>query len=212
MVMKRGLVPSLSYNDKHIITESAIVVQFLADINPTSSSHALLPPSGTEHGALYRARAAFFVDTFVSKVLPFYHAGQRSSSTEERDKATEGLVGAVVKEVEPLLQQQAELEGQGQGPFFGGSEKLTLVEVRLTTPPPPGRLLEPISNQLCCVCVCVCVVGVNRVIPPPNPLLFQTQARPPLTISQYTVGRKSTAFQTLGGGNCQSSQCYFHLG
>lgn len=119
-LQKRGLVPSLSYNGT-IITESAIVAQFIADAHP---SH-LLPTSSPAENAIYRARLAFFVDTFFAKVVPHMFAGFRSASEEERDAAAEQLVGAVAKEIEPLLVD-------GKGPFFGGSEKLTLAEVCLT--------------------------------------------------------------------------------
>ncbi|KAJ5587566.1 uncharacterized protein N7459_003331 [Penicillium hispanicum] len=119
-VNPRGLVPSLSYNG-NILTESAIVAQFIADAHP---SH-LLPPSGPAENALYRARVAFFVDAFFSKVVPHFFASLRSSSETERDAAAEQLVAAVVKEIEPLLAST-----DGKGPFFGGSDKLTLAEVQ----------------------------------------------------------------------------------
>ncbi|UKZ51071.1 hypothetical protein TrVGV298_004826 [Trichoderma virens] len=67
-VNPRGLVPSLSYNGQ-IITESAIVAQFLADAYP---SH-LIPNGGTPEAALARARIYFFVDTFFSKANGHYH-------------------------------------------------------------------------------------------------------------------------------------------
>lgn len=114
----RGLVPALSYNG-NIITESAIVAQFLADAHP---SH-LLPQSTPVENALYRARVAFFVDAFISKVVPHFFAGVRAATEEERDAAAEELVKAVVKEIEPLLVD-------GKGPFFGGSDRLTLAEVQ----------------------------------------------------------------------------------
>ncbi|RHZ45754.1 glutathione S-transferase family protein [Aspergillus thermomutatus] len=115
----RGLVPSISYNG-NIITESAIVAQFLADAHP---SH-LVPPSNSPEGALQRARIAFFVDTYFSKVQPQFMASQRASSAEDRAAAGEALVAAIEKEIEPILSSQ-----KGSGPFFGGSEKLTLAEV-----------------------------------------------------------------------------------
>ncbi|OGE52932.1 hypothetical protein PENARI_c009G10305 [Penicillium arizonense] len=117
-VNPRGLVPSISYNG-NIITESGIVAQFIADAHP---SH-LLPPSGPAENSLYRARVAFFVDAFFSKVVPHLFASLRAASDAERDDAAELLVDAVVKEVEPLLED-------GKGPFFGGSERLTLAEVQ----------------------------------------------------------------------------------
>ncbi|OOF94956.1 hypothetical protein ASPCADRAFT_131527 [Aspergillus carbonarius ITEM 5010] len=123
-VNPRGLVPSLSYNNE-IITESGIVAQFLADAHP---SH-LVPPSNTPEGALQRARIAFFVDTYSSKVSPHYNTALRGVTVEERKAAGEALVAAIKKEIEPLLYPG--LEGKTHGPFFGGSEKLTLVEVLL---------------------------------------------------------------------------------
>jgi glutathione S-transferase len=65
---------------------------------------------------------AFFVDAFFSKVVPHLFASLRAASDAERDEAAGLLVDAVVKEVEPLLED-------GKGPFFGGSETLTLAEV-----------------------------------------------------------------------------------
>ncbi|KAJ5370579.1 uncharacterized protein N7496_006671 [Penicillium cataractarum] len=118
-VNPRGLVPSLSYNG-NVITESGIVAQFLADAHP---SH-LLPASGPAENALYRARLSFFVDAFFSKVIPHFFASLRSTSDAERDAAVELLVAGIVKEVEPLL-----ADTEGKGPFFGGSDKLTLAEV-----------------------------------------------------------------------------------
>ncbi|PWY65987.1 glutathione S-transferase [Aspergillus heteromorphus CBS 117.55] len=118
----RGLVPSLSYNGT-ILTESAIVSQFLADAYP---SH-LLPPSNTPEGALQRARIAFFFDAYNSKVAPLYHVPIRAASDADRKSATEALAAALKKEVAPLIYANA----QGTGPFFGGSETLTFAEVLL---------------------------------------------------------------------------------
>ncbi|KIW84509.1 hypothetical protein Z517_03759 [Fonsecaea pedrosoi CBS 271.37] len=119
-VNPRGLVPSINYNG-HIITESAVVAQFLADAHP---SH-LLPRTASVDDALYRARVAFFVDTFVSKALPLIFGGWRAQTDEEKDTAAQDLVAVLVKEVEPLF----DWAGQGKGPYFGGSDKLTLAEV-----------------------------------------------------------------------------------
>lgn len=119
---QRGLVPAISYNGQ-IILESGIVARFLADAHP---SH-LFPPSGPVDNALYRARVDFFVDAFFSKVFSHVMAGIRAATAEERDQAAVALVDNLTKEIEPLLED-------GKGPFFGGSETLTLVEV---SPPSP---------------------------------------------------------------------------
>lgn len=62
-------------------------------------------------------------------------AGVRSASEAEREAATDTLVDAVVKEVEPLLVKS----DKDQGPFFGGSEKLTFAEVSYPLPPLPSN-------------------------------------------------------------------------
>ena len=123
---KRGLVPSLKYNGD-IITESAVVSQFLADAHP---SH-LLPASNGATNALYRARVNFFADTFISKLLP--HIFPRAQTEAERDAAGEELVKIVVKEMEPLFTWD-----QAKGSFFEGSERVTLAEVRAR-----GNLEDP---------------------------------------------------------------------
>ena len=137
----RGLVPSLSYNGE-IITESAVVAQFLADAHP---SH-LAPVPTDAASALRRARIHFFVDTFVSKALPFLHQSPTASEAEVPEIAAK-FTDTVVKELEPLLQDAA--------PFFGGSETLTLAEVqtgpfaiRLITLTPLGVYPEALTAAL----------------------------------------------------------------
>ncbi|EXJ92353.1 glutathione S-transferase [Capronia epimyces CBS 606.96] len=134
-VNPRGLVPSIRY-DGHIVTESAVVTQFLADAHPAH----LLPSTTSVSSALFRARVAFFVDAFISKVLPHIFASQRAQDDSDRDAAGEELVRAVVKEVEPLFTWDT-----GKGPFFGGTNHLTLAEVQ--TGPFLIRLLSFIKPE-----------------------------------------------------------------
>ncbi|KAI1163831.1 glutathione S-transferase domain-containing protein [Nemania serpens] len=115
-VNPRGLVPSLAVDDQ-IITESAVVSAFLTDAFP---SH-LVPASSDASGPLARARIAFFVDTFMSKVNGSVYPLISAKTDEERSAITQRTIDAVVKELEPLLADA--------GPFFGGSDKLTLAEV-----------------------------------------------------------------------------------
>jgi glutathione S-transferase len=113
----RGLVPTLKYNGE-IIPESAIVSQFLADQYP---SH-LVKTSSEPGGALQRARINFFVDALISKVQPSLYPQILAKTEEEKIEKMNAFVNAVVKEIEPLLKDAA--------PFFAGSSKLTLAEVR----------------------------------------------------------------------------------
>ena len=120
MVNPRGQVPTLSYNGE-IITESTIIATFLADT--FSSASKLLPASTDPNGPLTRARISFFVDTYFNRVQPLFMKSQRSKSAEERADALAEFVDAAAKELDPLLADAA--------PFFGGSGKLTLAEVRM---------------------------------------------------------------------------------
>lgn len=83
-----------------------------------------------------------FADTVVGKVHSNVMAGVRSASEAEREAATEALVEGVIKEIEPLLVKS----DKGQGPFFGGSEKLTFAEVSIYPPSLPLPLLLPSRN------------------------------------------------------------------
>lgn len=112
----RGLVPTISYNGA-IIPESGIVSQFLADAHP---SH-LLKTSTEEGGALQRARIAFFVDTYFSKVNPGFYGILKATEGEQKEIEGNKFIDAIVKEMEPQL--------QNAGPFYGGASKLTLAEV-----------------------------------------------------------------------------------
>ncbi|KAH0605867.1 uncharacterized protein H6S33_004324 [Morchella sextelata] len=112
----RGLVPTIKYNE-HIITESSVITQFLADLK---ESH-LLPASGTLDAALKRARIAFFVDTFNTKIISGFYGTLRADSEEEKIAKGTQFVETIEKEIAPLL--------EGAGPFFGGSKELTLAEV-----------------------------------------------------------------------------------
>jgi len=113
----RGLVPTIKYNG-NIVTESAIVAQFLVDSHPSHLEKA----TSEEGGALQRAKINFFVDTYFSKINSLFYAAMRAS-TEDKEKEAAVVVDAIAKEIEPQLQDAA--------PFFGGSSRLTLAEVSI---------------------------------------------------------------------------------
>ncbi|KAM0417326.1 hypothetical protein ACHAPT_012642 [Fusarium lateritium] len=112
-VNPRGLVPSLSYNGE-IITESAIVAQFLADTYPSD----FLPASSDPKGALTRARINFFTDAWSSKVQSFIF--KLTYTENQGEEVVQDATATIVKEIEPLLSNAA--------PFFNGSDKLTFAE------------------------------------------------------------------------------------
>ncbi|KAK0327914.1 hypothetical protein LTR82_001432 [Friedmanniomyces endolithicus] len=124
----RGLVPSIKYSlpgifdEPETLTESAIVAQFLCDTFPSP----LLPASKEDpFSALKRARIAFFVDTWSSKIAPFQFQILKAAAGAEKEAKAEECVKVMEREIEPLL--------VGAGPFFGGSAELTLAEV-MTAP------------------------------------------------------------------------------
>jgi len=123
-VNPRGLVPAIKYSDEHlkdeIITESAIVAQFLADKFP---SHLLPASNGSPKAALERARINFFIDTWNTKIGSFMFAIFRASTDEEKEVKSKEWVAAVAKDIEPQLKTA--------NPFFGGSSELTLAEVNI---------------------------------------------------------------------------------
>lgn len=119
----RGLVPSMKYTvpgvfDEEIITESAVVSQFLCDNFP---SHLLPASHESPSAALRRARIAFFCDTWSTKVSPSQFAIMRVETVEEKEGKLKETIAMIEKEIEPLL--------ANADPFFGGSKDLTFAEV-----------------------------------------------------------------------------------
>jgi glutathione S-transferase len=135
----RGLVPALSYNGE-ILTESGVISQFLVDAHPSY----LEKTSREEGGALQRARYNFFIDTYFSKVNPHFYGSLRGVTEEDREKAGAELVDTIVKEIEPLI--------QNAGPFFGGSEKLTFVEVSFGRCCLSGKITKILRSKLLHLC------------------------------------------------------------
>lgn len=122
MARQRGLVPSLKFSngvvEDEIITESGVVAQFLADMRP---SHLLPASFSSPTAPLFRARVKFFIDTWDSKVLSFQYPVMMANTSAEKEAKCKEWIEVIKKEIEPLLANAS--------PYFGGSEKLTLVEV-----------------------------------------------------------------------------------
>ncbi|KAL8383591.1 hypothetical protein RB595_010674 [Gaeumannomyces hyphopodioides] len=117
-----GLVPALVYGE-HIITESAVIAQFLVDAQPAGSVKTpLLPPPGTPEAALARARVALFADAWMTKLFPLFARALVAAKTlDEATAAGAELNDGITTHLEPLL--------AGAAPFFGGSQTLTMAEV-----------------------------------------------------------------------------------
>ncbi|KAH0840642.1 putative glutathione S-transferase [Fonsecaea pedrosoi] len=141
----RGLVPVLQYTphpssadsstDIITLTESAQIVSFFTDLYP---SH-LLPtvpalPSGssTQSALAERVKAAhlrykmsFFVDTYFTKINPLMFKMVGADAGEPQERIVDDIKALLEKEIEPLFAAGAQ---NGSGPYFGGSERLTVVE------------------------------------------------------------------------------------
>ena len=124
-------ISSPALGGEHILIESGIIVQFLADLLP---GRQLEPASNTPAGAMARARLNFFVDTWNTKVGSFMFSLFKAQTAAERESFSRDWVAAVRREIEPLLADAA--------PYFGGSQRLTLAEVG-----PPFRRLSAFSRS-----------------------------------------------------------------
>ncbi|KZF24555.1 thioredoxin-like protein [Xylona heveae TC161] len=122
----RGIVPAMRYSNGQIdevITESAIIAQFLADAHP---SHLVPASNDSPAAALFRVRINFFVDTYFTRVNPLMWACILGApDKQKREEKAADFAKAVEKDIEPLLSDAA--------PYFGGSEKLTLAEVQIAS-------------------------------------------------------------------------------
>ncbi|KAF8477293.1 thioredoxin-like protein [Kalaharituber pfeilii] len=112
----KGLIPALKYGDE-ILTESAIIAEFLVDAFP----NRILPPPTSPENALFRARARFFVETYNSKVQPLFVKYYYTQADDSRPALNQEVYNTIHKEIEPLLKDA--------NPFFGGKDHLTWVEI-----------------------------------------------------------------------------------
>lgn len=109
-------MPGFSEKEE-ILYESSVVAQFLADAFPSP----LLPSSHESPLApLTRARVNFFVDTWSTKLSTYQTGVLKAPTAAEKLALVDEWVGAVEREIEPLLADA--------GPFFGGSKEITLAE------------------------------------------------------------------------------------
>lgn len=124
----RGLVPALKFSDgtlkDEIITESAIVAQFLADKFP---SHVLPASDSSPTAALDRARINFFIDTWNTKIGSFMFAIFRATSDEEKEAKSKEWVAAIGKEIEPLLKTANPFFWWQQRPDVGRDQYRTIL-------------------------------------------------------------------------------------
>lgn len=116
-VNPRGLVPTLEF-DGEIIAESAIVATFLADAFPSN----LWPASTDPQGPITRSKINFFTDAYFSRAQGHWAKLLVAKSENEQKASVAAYIDCVAKDVDPLLVDA--------GPFFGGSNTLTLAEVR----------------------------------------------------------------------------------
>lgn len=182
----RGLVPSIKYTvpglyDEEIITESSIVAQFLADARP---SHLLPGSLHDPFAPLFRARLAFFVDTWNTKVQGSLYPMMKAEG-EEKEKLAKETVAAIEKEIEPLLANAA--------PFFGGKDKPTLAEVCFVY-----RL-----RLWGIILIKDTTIGYHRTFP--YPLLCFLQGRQPSSLVAQEVYRGFAQHWKVGQGCCRAS-------
>ncbi|KAK5188687.1 hypothetical protein LTR99_006138 [Exophiala xenobiotica] len=134
----RGLVPVFQYTATPssatlTLTESNHIVAFLTDLYPshltpaitTSLSPSTSPSPDADNMAIAKAhlryRMSFFIDTFFSKVNPYMFRLVGADSPQTQAKLVDECIALLEKEIEPLLADA--------NPYFGGSDRITVVEV-----------------------------------------------------------------------------------
>lgn len=110
------------------LTESAFIVNFLTDLYPSHLTPTIANPSDPDaiKAAHTRYRQTFFTDTYFTKVNPLMFKLVGADAGAAQAKVVDDIINLLEKEIEPLF---TETEEDGKGPYFGGSETLTIVEV-----------------------------------------------------------------------------------
>jgi len=101
------------------------VVQYLIDAFPHLSSH-IIPQSKDPKSAYDRYTINLLVDTWMTKVNSKWFSALLMTGTDDVAAKADELFEAIKTHFEPML---AASTTSGKGPFAGGSERLTLLEV-----------------------------------------------------------------------------------
>jgi glutathione S-transferase len=115
-----GQVPALDYNGR-VLTESALIVQFLADTRPFGKPALQRTESDVVEAAMKRYEIGRFVEAFMRTHALFDAVVFALGGREVKSVKAGTYLEAVVKNVEPLLGDAA--------PFVGGERSLTMAEV-----------------------------------------------------------------------------------
>ncbi|MCJ1359337.1 MAG: hypothetical protein MMC33_009338 [Icmadophila ericetorum] len=121
----RGQIPTLKISREGItnqtkkdiiLTESAVICQFLADAFPQPTFY---PASSSPSGPLIRAQTACLLEVMNTRIQPPLTAAFKAPP-EEKEAATKHFIAVLKAEIEPLLEDC--------NPFFAGSKTVTLAE------------------------------------------------------------------------------------
>jgi len=107
------------------VIESGLVVQYLIDAFPDLSSH-IIPQAKDPKSAYDRYTINLLVDTWMNKINSKWFSTLLMTGTDEVAGKADELFEAIKTQFEPML---ATSISSGKGPFAGGSERLTLLEV-----------------------------------------------------------------------------------
>ncbi|NEX63799.1 glutathione transferase GstA [Noviherbaspirillum galbum] len=100
----KGYVPALQLDDGQILTEAAVVLQYLADRKPETG---LAPAAGTMERYRLMEMLNFISSEFHKTFGPLFH----SSSPQETKQGARDTLTNRLKIVEPILQKQEFLMG-----------------------------------------------------------------------------------------------------
>ncbi|KAG0348742.1 hypothetical protein BG004_004318 [Podila humilis] len=115
-----GQVPAIVVNDEHVILESLIVAEYLADLHPELG---LLPTDPFQ-----RAQVRYLIHHYGTHVQPVHHRATYTSNAEETVQHRAKLLVELEK-FEALLNKAVIRPGE-EGPYFLGN-KFTLADVAI---------------------------------------------------------------------------------
>ena len=90
----------------------------------------MLPAAKDAKSAYARYTINLLIDTWFNKVNSLWFKAMLMSGTEEAAAKADELFDAINTHIEPML--KTALDQSGNGPFVGGSERMTLFEVSRT--------------------------------------------------------------------------------
>lgn len=133
----RGLVPGIRLEDVNGqvqgLGESTVILEYINELfveSQDTTQTRMLPPMNSESNVYLRAKTRLVAHHLNAKLIPAFYRFLQAQDTDKQVQFGQEFVEEL-KSFQDELEAADPTEKSAAGPFFGGSEELTLVDISI---------------------------------------------------------------------------------